>query len=391
MRILLILRGAPGCGKTTWVKDNHLLPYTLSFDNIRMLFRSPIQTIYGKESSDRKKDNQIFEFMLSILQERMKRGELTVVDAVNNRLSDIIQYNELGKQYKYNTYVVDFTDIPIEVAKKRNVSRMARKRVPDNIIDKIYSEFKADEVSGIPVIKPEQVDEIWPRPKKMDHYKKIHHIGDVHGSLEILKQAISENGNLREDEFYIFLGDYTDRGPDSSGTIEFLSSLKERDNVFFCEGNHERWVWNWLNGINDYPEEFKNRTALQLEESDLDKEDIKDLYLSMKECFYYKYYGKEILACHGGISSVPDNLAKISAYQMIYGVGLNSDIDQIAKTFDEHSKKYRIEIFGHRNPDRKPIKINDSVYCLESGLEDGTIRWLTMEKDTIEEKEYADN
>ena len=40
MRILLILRGAPGCGKTTYIKDHRLIPYTLSFDNIRMLFKA---------------------------------------------------------------------------------------------------------------------------------------------------------------------------------------------------------------------------------------------------------------------------------------------------------------------------------------------------------------
>ena len=37
MRILLLLRGAPGCGKSAWVEANGLKPYTLSSDDIRLM------------------------------------------------------------------------------------------------------------------------------------------------------------------------------------------------------------------------------------------------------------------------------------------------------------------------------------------------------------------
>ena len=40
MRTLLILRGAPGCGKSTWVEQNGLLPYTLSPDTLRVMHGS---------------------------------------------------------------------------------------------------------------------------------------------------------------------------------------------------------------------------------------------------------------------------------------------------------------------------------------------------------------
>ena len=111
MRILLILRGAPGCGKTTYIKDHRLIPYTLSFDNIRMLFKSPVQTIYGKESSDRKKDSFVFDTLLMILEERMKSGELTVIDHINSKTVELNQYQELALKYRYKTYLIDFTSI----------------------------------------------------------------------------------------------------------------------------------------------------------------------------------------------------------------------------------------------------------------------------------------
>ena len=47
MRILVLLRGTPGCGKSTWIKQNGLEQYALSADNLRLLFRSPIMDKNG--------------------------------------------------------------------------------------------------------------------------------------------------------------------------------------------------------------------------------------------------------------------------------------------------------------------------------------------------------
>lgn len=392
MRILLVLRGAPGCGKTTWVKDNKLTPYTLSFDNVRMLYKSPIQTIYGRESSDRKKDSLVMDTMLSILEERMKSGEFTVIDSVNSRESDLNQYYELSIKYRYKAYIVDFTGIPIEVTKERNKNRMARKRVPDHIVGKIYAEFKTESIPNLTCIKPEQLNEIWPKPICLNKYNKIHHIGDIHGCLDVLKQAIAENGGIRNDEFYVFLGDYTDRGPKNAEVVNYLKSLVDRNNVIICEGNHEHWVWNWANGIEDYTDEFRNNTKPQLEAAGLDKKEIRKFYRKLKECFYYNYHGKNILTCHGGLASIPYNLATVSTHQLIHGVGLYSDLDQIAKTFEEQSEGCKMEIFGHRNPDSKPMKLNDMVYCLEGSVENGgSLRWLTITKTKVIEHEYRNN
>ena len=40
MRTLLLMRGAPGAGKSTWIKNHNLEEYTLSPDNIRILCSS---------------------------------------------------------------------------------------------------------------------------------------------------------------------------------------------------------------------------------------------------------------------------------------------------------------------------------------------------------------
>lgn len=41
MRTLIVLRGAPGVGKSTWIEKNHLKEYTLCLDTIRYMMISP--------------------------------------------------------------------------------------------------------------------------------------------------------------------------------------------------------------------------------------------------------------------------------------------------------------------------------------------------------------
>ena len=45
MRTLLLLRGAPGSGKSTWIRENNLEGYTLEADSFRQLISNPIMTV----------------------------------------------------------------------------------------------------------------------------------------------------------------------------------------------------------------------------------------------------------------------------------------------------------------------------------------------------------
>lgn len=46
MRVLLLLRGSAGCGKSTWIEKNELKPYTLSPDTTRRMI---MKILKGKE------------------------------------------------------------------------------------------------------------------------------------------------------------------------------------------------------------------------------------------------------------------------------------------------------------------------------------------------------
>lgn len=66
-------------------------------------------------------------------------------------------------------------------------------------------------------------------------------IGDVHGRLDLVEQAVEAIGAHVGDAPFrvIFLGDYVDRGPDSRGVIDLLMELQRRWPVVCLKGNHE--------------------------------------------------------------------------------------------------------------------------------------------------------
>ena len=246
MRTLLLLRGSPGCGKSTWIERNGLKPFALSADDIRMMCASPSLNALGQYEISQANDTVVWSTLFKLLEIRMQNGEFTVIDATNSKTSEMNRYKELCAAYKYRIFCVDFTDIPIETAKERNRQREMLKRVPDEAIDKMYARFQTQKIpSGITVIKPDELDKVWMRQFDMSAYRRIHVIGDIHGCNTVLQEYLG--GDLKDDEFYIFLGDYIDRGLENVEVVQFLLSIYEKPNVLLLEGNHERWLWAWAN------------------------------------------------------------------------------------------------------------------------------------------------
>ena len=136
MRTLLVLRGIPGCGKSTWVKDNRLEPYTLSSDSIRLMYQAPALGVNGEETIASWEDKAVWKTLFEMLEARMRHGEFVVIDATHTSINDLSRYKTLIQKYRYRLFVVDFSDISLETAKERNNNREPMKRVPEYVIDK---------------------------------------------------------------------------------------------------------------------------------------------------------------------------------------------------------------------------------------------------------------
>lgn len=91
-----------------------------------------------------------------------------------------------------------------------------------------------------------------PAPSAGDGHR-IYAIGDIHGclhELNALLALIAADEKLRgaADTQLIFLGDFIDRGPSSSGVIERLIDLSAQRSCRFLTGNHEEIMRDALAG-----------------------------------------------------------------------------------------------------------------------------------------------
>jgi serine/threonine protein phosphatase 1 len=77
-------------------------------------------------------------------------------------------------------------------------------------------------------------------------------VGDIHGSLDKLQRLIVRCEQHAGDRLptFVFLGDYIDRGPQSSGVVDLLIDLQSRlgDRVVALQGNHEAMAVGVIDG-----------------------------------------------------------------------------------------------------------------------------------------------
>ena len=383
MRVLLLLRGAPGCGKTTWIREHGLTPYALSADDIRLMCAGPVMTVDGGQAVNVTSDQVVWNTLFRLLETRMQNGAFTVIDATNSKTIEMKRYKDLCDSYKYRMYCVDFTRLPIEQCKERNRMRPQLKQVPDDAIDRMYARFATQKIpSGITVIGPDELDSIWMKKIDLSGYKKIHHIGDIHGCWTALQQYFHQEGMLKDDEFYIFCGDYIDRGIENVQVINFLLDIYNRPNVLLLEGNHERWLWIYgCDGVAK-SKDFELLTKTQFEDAKVSKKDMRMLYRRIGQCAYYSYGGKTVLVTHAGLSNIPENLTLVSTSQMIKGVGNYNDFEAVADAFVRNTDENTYQIHGHRNTKRLPIQVNDRVFNLEGRVEfGGELRAVQLDSD----------
>lgn len=395
MQYLVLLRGAPASGKSTFIKEHHLEPYTLSADQIRTQASSPVLNTDGDFIISQKQDKYVWETLHTMLEKRMQDGCFTVIDATHYKTSLINQYKNLVKRYYYRVYIVDFTDVPYEELVRRNNEREDYKRVPEEVIKKMTTCFTDDtEVKKwCTVIKPEQFEETFTlKPLDLTNvYDEIYVFGDIHGCYTCFKNFIDKHP-LTDRTCYLFVGDYTDRGLENDKMVQWLLDNYQKKNVVLLKSNHTVHLDHYAHDEWDLirSKEFKQTTYKQLEK--FDKKDLRQLCRKFIQMSYFQFGLYSYLVTHGGIPST--NLNKLSfvpTIQFIKGVGEYSDCDRI----DENWSKCHISIYsihGHRNV--KGVKIHNTLmtYNLDSRIEYGEpLRVIKLNKNGEAEEFYEPN
>ena len=384
MRTLLLLRGAQASGKSTWVTENNLEPYTLSADKIRLNIANPVLNEDGSIEISQKYNKLTWELLYKYLEMRMENGDFTIIDATHSDIKLMNKYRDLANIYKYTIYYLEF-DTPLEECLKRNRERIGYKYVPEKVIEKTWEAIKNKEKLPNIFKKINSIDEIINfYTADVNEYKKVIIIGDIHSCAEPLKEVLKD---FSEENLYVFVGDYFDRGIQAVETFKIMLDLLEKPNVVLIEGNHENnSIKKFINDEEKYTKSFEE-TTLQplLKEFELDyiKSSLKKIYKRLRQCFAFEFRGKKFLCTHGGLPLVP-KLALISAREMIKGVGRYET--EIGEIYSENYKKGLcqdfIQVHGHRG-----INDGEYSYCLEGRVEfGGELKILTIDNDGNIEK-----
>ena len=411
MRILIVLRGAPGAGKSTFIKKWDLDAYTLCGDAVRWLYESPIMDdMRGKPALSMWHDKEVWKFVMERLEEKMERGEFVVIDATHTNSKDFNKYKLLCEKYRYKAYCVTFEDIPIETCKERNLLRPEYKHVPDEAIDKLYMRLKTSNVPNFfTCIRHDDDEKIRSiigntEPVDANKYEKVVVFGDIHGCFDPLKEYFDKNP-YNENTLYVFTGDYTDRGLQNKEVLEFLISLCVRPNVVMLEGNHEHWVLSYLRG--DYNDDitkgcpteksgnraefykvvsstFFYKTIPQI--ADIDKKGLFRMYNRLGAYYYFTFGEKRYFVNHAGVGFMNPQLVKVKAttFTTTRSDG-RSYSDPVDKLFEKHELERNPDLFqihAHRNTEMLPIRASKNSFNLCDSIErGGNLRILEITKD----------
>lgn len=92
-------------------------------------------------------------------------------------------------------------------------------------------------------------------------YEAIYAIGDVHGRLDLLLDAerkVLEDKAFSGRKLVVMLGDYVDRGPESSGVLTHLASERDAgfDRICLC-GNHDAVMAEFCHAPEKHGEWFR--------------------------------------------------------------------------------------------------------------------------------------
>ena len=392
MKKLFFMRGLMSSGKSTFIKNNNLEDYTLSTDKIRLMFSSPALSIDYKEEVPQFNNKKVWDLLYNILEERMKKGELTIIDAMHIFKDDLSTYKKLAEKYRYRLFIIDFSNVPLEELLYRNKTRDEKKRVSESTIKSKYKKLTKEKIpSSFKIIKPDEFFKvIKSNPRDLNNYKKIHIFGDIHGCFNPLDEYFKKN-KIKEDEFYIFLGDYFDRGLDNVKVFNFIKENIKLNNFIFLIGNHEDRLYKYACDDNYKLTYDLERTIEDFK--DIKKSEIRGLIKGLSQIAFITYNDKKYIINHGGIPYFPEkDLDFYSSNSFIYGVSdYDINIDELYNNFMKDKDDIVYQIHGHRNYNNDKANKYDYSFNLDGNIEyGGSLRVITIDKD-ITFKEIKNN
>ena len=388
MRILFMLTGIPGSGKSYDIKKLQLEHLTISTDTLRVMNGTLLPYINKSSNIDNFYDNIIFEQLIQMLENRMIYGQTTILDTTG--LYNINNILDLAKAYRYRVVYVVYDKYSIDECYNNICSRKYNNSISYDVLIKYqarliefkkkHKDYETDLYSAVA-----KWDTFYLQQDTFNQYEDIIVIPDLHGSYTVFSKFLEDNDMLQNTEkAYIFLGDYIDRGEDNISMIESLIWLASLKNVYLIRGNHDLRLFNWAfdkpYGGNNFKKTIKEIEKKKSEkEIENIKKSLRKISNKIKDYIYFEFNGQKYFLNHAGIEYMDNHFpACFLNGKKTYGYKEDSDTYesyiQVAGIWQINHPDI-IQIFGHRNcfPDRleNGIKINNNAYCLECNVEYG--------------------
>jgi tRNA uridine 5-carbamoylmethylation protein Kti12 len=141
MAELIVTRGLPGSGKSTWAKawvaEDRKNRIRINRDDLRTM-------VDDGEFVDKLTEPRIVMARDALILQALRKGLSVVVDDTNLPNSVIKQLRKLAEKRGAAFRIQDFRDVPLDVCLERNAQREGRARVPEEIIQKFYKDFVKD-------------------------------------------------------------------------------------------------------------------------------------------------------------------------------------------------------------------------------------------------------
>ncbi|RHW43236.1 bis(5'-nucleosyl)-tetraphosphatase PrpE [Neobacillus notoginsengisoli] len=210
---------------------------------------------------------------------------------------------------------------------------------------------------------------------------KIDIIGDIHGCFSEFEQLTKKLGFDWNEGISVhphgrrlaFLGDLTDRGPDSLKTVHFVWELViKRKVAFYSPGNHCNKLYRYFLGNNVQISHGLETTVAEYEASDQKaRQLVKERFIELYEQapLYQVLDGGKLVIAHAGIRHdyIGKSSAKVKTF-VLYGDitgGTNPDGTPVRRDWALKHPGKPIIVYGH-TPVSEPRVINNT-YNIDTG------------------------
>lgn len=384
---LVVLVGATGSGKSTFAHGHFKPTEIVSSDVARGLV--------SDQENDQSVSADAFDIVRAIAEKRLKNRRLTVIDATNVRASDRKQWIEIARRW-HALPVAIVLDIDPEECHERNRARLDRDfgiNVPLRMASEIrrglrgleregfrkVAVLKGAEAVGAAVIRRQP---LWTDKRALNGPFDI--IGDVHGCADELIELLSMLGyELRwvekgerlvahidrmRDRTAVFVGDLTDRGPNSPDVLRIVMAMVESGAALCVQGNHDNKLERWLNGRKVKVSHGLQETIDQLAGEPEEFRSLVSRFLGDLRSHYWLDGGRLAVA-HAGIREemIGRGSAAVRAFTM-YGE-TTGEIDEFGLPVRaDWAANYRGEtavVYGH-TPVLDAEWVNNTI-CIDTG------------------------